>query len=879
MNHQGRSLLTLSIQAVLTTGLTLPSAWATDEQAFTHMPTPKKDIQFVVQQKPSQSLTPTLSRLPPNLDASGSDKSEQALKKLATFYQPYNANQSNYDTSLVTENFLTHPTSTLNPLQANTAFTTSTPTITSKHLANLQSCFGTWAYQPFSLSSQTTQIQALADNGYYNNADYVELSGNVIVNQGNQQIRADKLTLNPLTNDSSAVGNVVFGSTSALDLTAQTKPYFSQDDIMGVADKLSYNTHTGTIHASNVAFASTSLHAHGTAQTLTHDTSTQYILDTASFSTCPPNQRTWQIDADKITLDSDTGRGVAKNMTLNIYNTPIFYLPYFSFAIDSRRASGFLTPKIGINSKDGIQLSTPYYINLAPNYDATITPTINSNKTLRIGGEFRYLTAYGSAGLIDGAYLPQNSKQDKTHRFHLFATHHWRSTAYPALSTYATYRQVSDSHYLSDFDVLSLENTPLNLPRTIGAQLIGDKTVINLEAETFQELQATDQKGNLILDEHRPYARLPQLTIKYTLPTALPNLTLTGISDTTYFHKNTKSTVKTTNGLRLYNHLQARYPFTYSWGYVIPQAALSHLYVNYSNANQQNNHRSVFAPTIGFDSGVFFEKKSTNAGMQILAPRLKYIYSPYRLQEDMPIFNTRFASMSYDQLLADSWVLGYDRLSSLHTITPAITYTYLNKNGETKLDMGVAEQFYLSDSKHRLTTTQTASSSGVAWRASIQPVNGFWADLSGSFTQDYAINTVIGAARYEPSAGNLYAVGVVKRRANDAVGQSALSAITGSVVFPIRHSPYRLMGTFQYDLINQQPMETIFGIGYEDCCISGSIYGRRYRNSLAPSQPPEHSVMAELRLNGISSTGKLGQLLTDRIIGYHSLTTQSHLNH
>lgn len=874
MNHQGRPLLTLSIQAVLTTGLALPSAWATDEQTFTHTPTPN-DVQFVIQQKPNQSLVPTLSRLPPNDDSntSDSDNNEQALKKLAAFYQPYNASQFGYDTP-VTQSSLTHtqPKSTPNPLQANTSITTP------KHTASPQSCFGTWAYQTAYLPPQTTKIQALADNGYYNNADYAELSGNVIVNQGNQQIRADKVTLNPITNDGSAVGNVLFGSTSTPDFIAQTKPYFSQDDIVGVADKLSYNTQTGTVRASNVAFASTSLHAHGTAQELIHDTPTQYILDTTSFSTCPPNQRTWQIDAEKITLDSDTGRGVAKHMTLNIHNTPVFYLPYFSFAIDSRRASGFLTPKIGINSKDGIQLSMPYYINLAPNYDTTITPTIDSNKTLRIGGEFRYLTTYGS-GVIDGAYLPLSPKQGNTHRFHLFATHHWRSATYPALSAYATYRQVSDAHYLSDFDVLGLENTPLNLPRTVGLQLLSDNTAINLEAETFQELQATDQKGTLISKEHRPYARLPQLTIKYALPTTLPNLTLAGISDATYFHKNTNSTLKATNGVRLYNHLQVRYPLSYAWGYVVPQAALSHLYVNYNNAQQKNTHRSALVPTIGFDSGVFFDKKSANAGTQILAPRLKYTYSPYRPQEDMPIFNTRFASMNYDQLFADSWVLGYDRLSDLHAITPAITYTYLNKNGETKLDMGVAEQFYLSDVKHRLTPTQTANSSGVAWRASIQPVNGLWADLSGSFTQDYAINTLIGAARYEPSADTLYTIGVIERRANDAIGQSALSAITGSAVFPIRHSPYRLVGTFQYDLINQQPMETILGVSYEDCCIGASIYGRRHRNSLTPSQPPEHSVMAELRLNGISGTGKLGQLLTDRIMGYRSPITQSHLSH
>lgn len=803
--------------------ITLPSAWA-DEIGQASLLTVHQNTD-----------TPTLSLPNKASDDKALDEIDgqlSALDKLGAFYIPA-------DTK-------TH----------------TLPIKKSPNKATHQSCQGVWAYQPSHPLSQNEQIHALADYGYYDNRSYAELSGNVVIIQRGTQVRANKLTLDLATSDAKASGDVVFDLGSMQTHFSQTSISQAdtfQTDIIGVANELSYNTQTAKMVASDTAFASTSLQAHGYAKQLTHDRQGSVLNDT-SFSTCPPDRRVWQIDAEQITLNSDTGRAVAKNATFKIGDTPVFYLPYFNFSTDTKRASGFLTPKVGINSDNGIELSAPYYLNLAPNYDATITPTLYGKKPPKIAGEFRYLSNYGT-GKIEGAYSPHNHTSPSD-RFHLFATHRWQSATVPALSAFAVYRQVSDNHHLSDFEDLGTDS-PLNLPRTLGVELAGETVNAKIQAETFQSLQGNDVFGNRILDTDRPYSRLPQLTVQYELPKILPNLTIQGTSDSTYFYRKlTDGSKGNTRGLRLYNQLKADYPLVSPWGYVKPTALLSNLYVNYDDSNSIARHQNVFVPTVLVESGLFFEKKSLDRSTQLLTPKLKYTYSPDKLQDTLPIFDTRFASMNYDQLLADSWVLGYDRLPSKHAITPAIGYTHMDSNGMTKFDMGIAQQFYLNAKQN------ASTQSGIGWRASVGSKQGVWADLSGSFTQSYAIDTLIAALRYEPSAGTFLTGEIIERRADDAIGQKAMSAIKGSAIFDIKGSPYQVIATTQYDRANQRTMETILGISYDDCCISASLYGKRHINPLTPNLPPEHSIMAQLRLNGLGGSDKLGQLLVDRIIGY-----------
>lgn len=752
---------------------------------------------------------------------------------------------------------------------------------------------------------------AESDYGYYDNVDYAELSGNVIVDQGTQHIEADKIIIDLNNNVAAAQGKVMFtdqatgnGNASSIpsqagnvqnnrsynnniqNNTASLTDKASKGGLIGVADSLNYNTETGQSTASDVAFASVELQAHGYAKRLNRPNETQYELDEVMFSTCPPTNRKWQFDAKSIDLDTETGRGEAYNTTFRIADVPVFYLPYFNFPIDDRRSSGFLLPNASISSESGLEVDVPYYFNLAPNYDATLNTHVYTNRNPMLSGEFRYLTEEYGEGIFNGSYLPNDKKYDGEDRSSLFYDHYWASKSIPRLSGDAKYSYVSDADYLNDFDTLGLSDNTLNLPRRARVNYYNDYVNGELKVETFQTLDAITNNGQPLQDKDKPYSRLPQLTLDYRLPWA-KSFDITGVSDTAYFKKSIDDgSENEKSGTRIYNKLSAVYPMEKSWGYIKPKLSLQHLYTSYdedsladNDLNKDDGSQSVFVPQASIDAGLHFYQAGspfgafddTLGGYRLLSPRLKYTYSPYKDQNEIPNFNTRIASINYEQLFSDSWFLGHDRLQDLHAFTPGINYRYIDATGVTRFDGSIAEQFYIDDGRVTLDDEKpvlTSSSSGMVWDTSTQPYNNVWIDMSGALTNNYDLNYITTELRYQPSDNSLFNVGFVKRMRDENTDQLPLSAFTASAVFPINNN-WRVLAQGQYDYNRDKMLDSLVGVDYEDCCFGFAVYGRRYYNDLNIKDKPTQAIMAEIRLNGLGSgSSRLTRLLSDKVLGF-----------
>ena len=744
-----------------------------------------------------------------------------------------------------------------------------------------------------------------SDYGYYNNVDYAELSGNVTVNQGTQYIEAEKVLVDLNTGVAAAQGNVMFtdqatgqqrpssNTTSSALNTASSNfgDKASQGGLIGVADSLAYNTETGQSTANDVAFASVALQAHGYAKRLNKPNESQYELDEVMFSTCPPTNRKWQFDAKSIDLDTDTGRGEAYNTTFRIADIPVFYLPYFNFPIDSRRSSGFLLPSASISSESGVELDVPYYFNLAPNYDATLNTRIYTDRNPMLSGEFRYLTENYGEGIFNGSYLPNDKEYDDEDRTSFFYDHYWTSKDIPRLSGDAKYSYVSDADYLNDFDTLGLSDSTINLPRRARVNYYNDYVDGELKVETFQTLDAFTDSGQPLQDKDKPYSRLPQLKLNYRLPW-FEKFDITGVQDSAYFKKSIDDgSENEKSGARIYNKLSAAYPLEKSWGYIKPKLSLQHLYTSYdedsladNQLSEEDGSQSVFVPQASIDAGLnFYQAGSpfgafddTMGGYRLLSPRLKYTYSPYKNQNELPNFNTRIASINYEQLFSDSWFLGHDRLQDLHSITPGVNYRYIDATGVTRFDGSIAEQFYIDDGRVTLENEQpvfAASSSGMVWDTSTQPYNNFWVDVSGALTNDYDLNYITTELRYQPSDNSLFNVGFVKRQRDENTNQLPLSAFTASAVFPINNS-WRILAQGQYDHNRDKMLDSLVGVDYEDCCFGFAVYGRRYYNDLNVKDKPTQAIMAEIRLNGLGSgSSRLTRLLSDKVLGFEPVQT------
>ena len=838
---------------------------------------------------------------------------QESLKRLAEFYEL--TPETTASTVNSNQNSLTPVTTNIPTVGSNLQLLPNTVDSTAR-------CEGQWVYpkknpnyqraineagasngQPApslnGLPNNQAPLFAESDYGYYDNVDYAELSGNVIIDQGTQHIEAEKIVLDLSTGVAAAQGNVMFtdqatgnvSATRAQDRTQQNgktslTEKAAQGGLIGVADDLNYNTETGQSTATNVAFASVELQAHGYAKRLNRPNESQYELDEVMYSTCPPTNRKWQFDAKSIDLDTETGRGEAYNTTFRIADVPVFYLPYFNFPIDSRRGSGFLLPNASISSENGLEIDVPYYFNLAPNYDATLSTHIYSTRNPMLSGEFRYLTENYGEGIFNGSYLPNDKEYDGEDRRSLFYDHYWSSTSIPRLSGEAKYSYVSDADYLNDFDTLGLSDNTLNLPRRAQLNYYNDYVDGELKVETFQTLDALNGNGQILQDKDKPYSRLPQLKLDYRLPWA-KNFDITGVSDSAYFKKSIDDGSESEkSGTRFYNKLSASYPMENSWGYIKPKLSLQHLFTTYdqdslvdNSLGKDDGSQSVFVPQASIDAGLHFYQAGspfgafddTLGGYRLLSPRLKYTYSPYQDQNDIPNFNTRIASINYEQLFSDSWFLGHDRLQDLHAFTPGINYRYIDATGVTRFDGSIGEQFYLDDGRVTLDNTKpvfTSSSSGLVWDTSTQPYNNVWIDVSGALTNSYDLNHITTELRYQPSDNSLFNVGFIKRQRDENTNQLPLSALTASAVFPINNN-WRVLAQGQYDYNRNQMLDSLIGIDYEDCCFGFAVYGRRYYNDLNIADKPTQAIMAEVRLSGLGSgSSRLTRLLADKVLGF-----------
>lgn len=737
-------------------------------------------------------------------------------------------------------------------------------------------------------------LHAMADYGYYDNETYVELAGNVEIMQNGKLITADEIALDLDTGIAGAKGEVLLAdSGSSVDLNNpnyQSSNNSSNEGVIAVAEELAYSTNDSRATAYDVAFASVPMQAHGYAQKLNKSDEAHYELEKVMFSTCPPTDRKWQLEAQQIDIDTDSGRGEAYDATFRLGNVPVFYLPYFNFPVDDRRSSGLLTPSASIDSESGLKLSVPYYLNLAPDYDATITTDVYTNRNPMINGEFRYLTENYGQGTLNTAYLPNDKEYSDEDRTGVFYSHQWASKDIPRLTADAVYSYVSDPDYLNDFDDYGLVDNKLNLPRRARVNYYDDYIDAQFKVETFQSLEATDAQGNKILDKDKPYSRLPQLTIDYRLPklnNVLDNFVISGTHDSAYFKKSINDgSENEKSGVRLYNEIYASYPMEKSWGYIKPKVGLQHLYTAFdeesrldNDISKDDNDQSAFVPSFSVDTGLNFFSTGTPfgwfdndmGGYQLLSPRLKYTYAPYEDQSAIPNFDTRIASFDYDQLFEDSWFLGHDRIADNNSLAVGLNYRYIDAMGITRFDGGIGDQFFLDKPEVGLEATEGTldiNSTGVAWRTSLQPYRNLWFDVNGALNSDNELSYVTSQIRYNPTPNSLINFGVIDRKRDPITNQSDLSALTAAAIIPINDN-WRFMGQGQFDTDSSKFIDATVGIDYEDCCYGFSIYGRSYYNDLNLDDDLTHAIMAEFRINGFGNRKSgLSKHLDEKILGF-----------
>ncbi|RKG33085.1 LPS-assembly protein LptD [Acinetobacter tianfuensis] len=743
-------------------------------------------------------------------------------------------------------------------------------------------CQGAWI-TPIASNSKApapsdTTSTITADYGHFDpNGDSI-LEGNVLIDQQGRQIRADQIKIDKTQTYANASGNV----------------QMAQAGLISQSDSINYNLKTQQGDLSNSLYIAEEQHAHGRAEKIARTSTNTIELSQATYTTCPPNEKpTWKIQANHINLNQETGRGETKSTKLYIKDVPVIAVPYFNFPIDDRRTTGLLTPSFGLTNDGGIEFAVPVYLNLAPNYDATIAPRYIADRGAMLEAEFRFLTKNFGEGLIYGGVLPSDNEYSSEDRKSLHAEHKWQINN--QFSTNFEYNYASDKDYFSDLNNNPNSKTDLNLRR---AWELNYKNGIpglkaQLKVEDFQTLDKT------VKDEDRPYARLPQFLLNYTAGNPL-GLQYEFNHDTAYFKKDIDdySAYSAANinsfepsGTRIYNDFSVRYNFRTPYAFAIPEATVRNVntffdkntvdfYNNGGASSTQtsssNETKSIVVPQFTLDTGLIFEKQGEY--LQTFTPRVFYAYSPYRNQDSHPNFDSATASISYDQLFNPYRFYGHDRLEDNNFASVGLSYSIFDQIGLERLKASIGQSYYFEDrrvslnsrsdefDRERHTGPVISLTSQLSERFTVN-ANGAWMANGDNAQHDIQ-------AYYTGDKGNLYNLGYFKRK-NIPNRQDAYDQAVASFIQPVSNN-WRIIGHAQYDLDNSVAREYLLGVNYESCCWGLSVYGRSYYNDLDNVKDdgvnPKRAIMAEFTLKGLGGfNNKLSSLLENRILGFNNI--------
>ncbi|MFI4890934.1 MAG: LPS-assembly protein LptD, partial [Steroidobacterales bacterium] len=476
------------------------------------------------------------------------------------------------------------------------------------------------------------------------------LSGRVVVHQDERTVTADIVTYDKATGRITVRGAVDFLDPK-LRISSQTGSYDQRGGAtFGTADFQLFDR-SGRGYASEI-----DVHPGGLIS-----------LAKTGYTTCPAGKRDWMIRADSIVLNTVSQSGVAHGVTLEIQGVPVLYTPYFSFPLGVERKSGFLFPSINHSGSNGVELPVPYYFNLAPNYDLTLTPEELSARGAELGGEFRYLTT-GSHGQIDATYLPGDRQTGSDRSF-------FRVTDLTALSPHTRLdvdvASVSDSNYFQDFAVGSTQTSVTYLERRADLLYQDDAWKVRAQLQNFQTIDISVDAAD------RPYSRVPRVDAQGLWPLGR-GFEFSLDSEAVNFLRQVGP-----SGIRLdlapelrWSARSAGYFLEPSVGWRVTQYDLQ----DAAPGNPSSPMRTL--PYARLDAGLIFERNAGANGQrtQTLEPRFVYTYVPYRNQDNLPIFDTGLPDLNLTELFRSNRYVGADRVSDANQLSVGVTTKLFDQN-------------------------------------------------------------------------------------------------------------------------------------------------------------------------------------------------------
>lgn len=672
------------------------------------------------------------------------------------------------------------------------------------------------------------------------------LNGNSTITYQNRILSAEDAQYNSTTGEVSIQGALNFESDGVR--MESNNAVIDMDDNLFAADDSVYE------------FDLNGKRATGTADHMERNEAGHFTLDGATYSSCPPGDKSWYIKAKELRLYPDEGIGTATNLALIFKGVPLLVFPRFSFPISNKRKTGFLAPIIARGDNTGLELHLPWYWNIRPNLDATFVPRLTSKRGAQLQTELRYLNRQGS-WVFDYEFIKDRELNDKARSFaqvkHLgsFGSY-WTSEINAS--------RVTDADYFNDLGGSLQLASITHLDRR--ADLHYNKGPISATAR-LQSYQTVD---NSIPADERPYQRLPQLTARWETPKDELGLRLTADAELVYFDRNDSVT-----GFRFDTQPRISWPLSGESWFITPSA--SYRFSQYSLNNSNSDQSSRQSRTLGIfsvDSGLFLDRAIDNKGsVQTLEPRLFYLRVPHDNQTDIPIFDSSELDFNLSQLFRENRFSGADRVADANQLSVAFTTRFIDgESGRENLRASIGQILYFDDRRVTLATTDadtaagidTANSSDIVGEVSAELPNYWFARGQMQWNPDTS-TTVRSSAllSYRPDENRI--INFAHRGVN--TGSSAeTEQLDFSVLWPL-HDNWRFAGRWNYSLDANRSLESLLGVEYDNCCWALRFAARRFIDDDGESH--ETNLYLQLVLKGLAPVGQnYGALLENAILGY-----------
>ncbi len=618
-----------------------------------------------------------------------------------------------------------------------------------------------------------------------------------------------------------------------------------------LSDSAEFEYDSGRIGFSGAEF-SLGNNARGAAARLQIDQNGLLQLNEVSYTTCPPGSNDWKVEASEIDLDTQRGVGTARGMKLRFQGIPVLWAPYLSFPISDARKSGVLVPEIGSTSRSGNEIRVPWYWNIAPNYDATITPRLLTDRGVQLQTQFRYLTEIHS-GTIDAEYLNDDSLVNDS-RSYIGVDH--RSLFRNRWRNEIEFRRVSDNQYFEDLGGSLSASTTTHLNRALRFDHHTDSLSLFGQIQDFQTID------DAILPDDEPYRRLPQLLATGFWPDRWLGMAWRLDGELVNFDRDVGVT-----GWRLNVAPEVQLPFERPGWFITPAVAVDYTSYDLSDTLPgQRQDPDRLLPISSIDMGLVLERLMRGNGsrhLQTIEPRLLYVHVPFEDQTDLPVFDTIMPDLNLVQLFRKNRFLGIDRIADTDQLSVGVTSRVLDiTTGRELLTATIGQIRYFSTSNVTLPLAPGFSDESSDYIAEMRfllldnlnfDLGHQWGTGGNGTTQSQA------RMQYRPASNKILNLAYRFRR--DSLEQGDVSWS-----WPLT-SKWNFVGRYNYSFRDSEPLEEFYGLEYESCCWGLRVVSRRFISTRDGTR--ETTFGLQLVLKGMTSVGTAADKMLERgILGY-----------